>query len=309
MTQPLIGVGVPTWRGAAFIGETLRSVLSQRGVQLRLIVSVDGSDPDIEQACRLLTSDPRVSVVTPGSRLGWVKNTATVIRAALEEGAEFVCVQPHDDWIEPDYLSKLLDTARIRPQAAVLFSDIKTFGNRKQKILFQDSVTGTPMERQLLLLTRHFNAIAYRGLMRASALRNVPPISGNDCSDFACDTVWMARLARAGDLVRVPGALYHKRYHGNNTHQQWGAWHPEQKIAAWVAHCIDMLAEALTAARNDEDRSLLIEAARCRLVQGYEVKLGPYASDIRALPATYRRQMEDAFAAGVASRCDMGSPD
>jgi glycosyltransferase involved in cell wall biosynthesis len=304
MTEPLVGVGVPVWRGASFVAETLQSVLNQRGVRFKLIVSIDGADAESERACQPFTSDPRVRVLVQPSRLGWVKNTAAALAVALE-GAEFVCVQPHDDWIEQDYLAALLDTARNRTQAAVVFSDLIAFGATIGGVISQDSVTGTPMERQLSLLTRHYDAVAYRGLIRAFALKSLPPISCNDCSDFAADTVWMGRLARAGELVRVPQALYHKRYHAHSAHAAWTTWPMERKVAAWIQHCLDMLAEALTVAACGEERRLLIEAARRRLVMS-DIGLGPYAADIKAMRARRRWQMQSVFEAGAAARPDIG---
>jgi len=303
MTAPLIGVGVPVWRGAAFVAETLESVLNQRGVRFKLFISIDGADADSERACLPFTSDRRVRVVVQPRRLGWVKNTAAVLAGAGEQ-ADFVCVQPHDDWIETDYLATLLDAARDHPKAAVVFSDLSVFGTH-EGVLSQESVTGTPIERQSVLLTRHFNAVAYRGLNRTSALKTVPPISGNKFGDFACDTVWMARLARAGDLIRVPQALYHKRYHPNSAHAEWTSWHKWQKGAAWIQHCLDMLAEALRVAADNEKRQLLIDAACARLWL-VQTELGPYAKEIKALSGVRRWGMKMAFEAGAAIRSDIG---
>jgi glycosyltransferase involved in cell wall biosynthesis len=302
MTAPLIGVGIPVWRGAAFVAETLESVLNQRGVRFKLFVSIDGADADSERACLPFASDPRVRIVVQPRRLGWVKNTAAVL-AGVEQ-AEFVCVQPHDDWVETEYLATLLDTARNHPSAAVVFSDLSMFGTQKG-VCTQESVVGTPVERQVSLLTRHFNAISYRGLNRTSALKAVPPLSGNHRGDFACDTVWMARLARAGDLVRVPRVLYHKRYLPNSAHAEWATWHRWQKGATWVHHCLDMLAEALTVAASIEERRLLIDAARGRLWLTHTY-LGPYAAQIRALSRISRWGMRVAFEAGAAMRSDIG---
>ena len=134
MTAPLIGVGVPVWRGAAFVAETLESVLNQRGVQFKLFISIDGADADSERACLPFASDPRVRIVVQPRRLGWVKNTAAVLAGAGEQ-AEFVCVQPHDDWIETDYLATLLDAARDHPKAAVVFSDLAVFGTHEGVIV------------------------------------------------------------------------------------------------------------------------------------------------------------------------------
>ena len=231
MTAPLIGVGVPVWRGAAFVAETL-DMLNQRGVQFKLFISIDGADANSERACLPFASDPRVRIVVQPRRLGWVKNTAAVLAGAGEQ-ADFVCVQPHDDWIETDYLATLLDAARDHPKRLSSSATFLFFGTH-EGLSSQESVTGTPIDRQSVLLTRHFNAVAYRGLNRTSALKTVPPISGNKFGDFACDTVWMARLARAGDLVRVPQALYHKRYRPSSAHAKWANWHKWQKGAAWI---------------------------------------------------------------------------
>ena len=73
----------------------------------------------------------RVRIVVQPRRLGWVKNTAAVLAGASEQ-AEFVCVQPHDDLVETDYLATLLDAARDHPHAAVVFSDLATFGTLKE---------------------------------------------------------------------------------------------------------------------------------------------------------------------------------
>jgi len=303
MTAPLIGVGVPVWRGAAFVAETLESVLNQRDVRFKIFISIDGPDADSERACLPFASDPRVRIVMQPQRLGWVKNTAAVLAGASEQ-AEFACVQPHDDWVETDYLATLLDAARDHPHAAVVFSDLAAFGTC-EGVISQESVIGAPMERQLLLLTRHYNAPAYRGLNRTSALKAVPPISGNNRGDFAADTVWMARLARAGDLVRVPRVLYHKRYLPSSAHAEWETWNRWQKGAAWIRHCLDMLAEALTVATSIEERRLLIDAARGRLWLTH-THLGPYDAGIRELSRISRWGMRVAFEVGAAIRSDIG---
>jgi glycosyltransferase involved in cell wall biosynthesis len=303
MTAPLIGVGIPTWHGAGFVAQTLESVLKQTGVRFRIVISIDGADGNTERACLPFASDPKVQIVVQSQRLGWVRNTAAVLASAGEQ-AEFVCVQPHDDWIEADYLATLLDSAGRHPDAAVIFSDLAAFGTHHE-IISQQSVIGTPYERQLSLLTSHFNAVAYRGLIRTSALKAVPMLSGNGWGDFACDTVWMARLARAGNLVRVPRILYHKRYHANSTHTEWTARHGWQKAGAWIRHCLDMLAEALSVATTTDQRRELIDAAHGRLCLRH-TKLGPYAGYIKALSPISRWGMRAAFEAGAAMRPDIG---
>jgi hypothetical protein len=115
----------------------------------------------------------------------------------------------------------------------------------------------------------------------------------------------MARLARAGDLVRVPRVLYHKRYLPSSAHAEWETWNRWQKGAAWIRHCLDMLAEALTVATSIEERRLLIDAARGRLWLTH-THLGPYDAGIRELSRISRWGMRVAFEVGAAIRSDIG---
>jgi glycosyltransferase involved in cell wall biosynthesis len=261
---PVVIVGVPVWRGATFVGETLRSILAQDGATFRVVISVDGADEASAAACEPFLADARVKLVVQSSRLGWVRNSAAVLGAAAAEGADYACIQPQDDIMEEDYLSSLVAVAEAAPHAAAVYSDIRAFGD-KDFLLHQPSVIGSPLARLATLLIDHFNAIAFRGLTRMSALRAVEPISGNPSDDFAADTVWMARLATVGDLICVPRPLYRKRYHSGNTHGEWDCWPRERQIAAWTRHCLDMLAEALKTAKDAAARNLLVEASRVRL--------------------------------------------
>src|SRR5262249_51525691 len=123
---------------------------------------------------------------------------------------------------------------------------------------------------------------------------------------FACDTVWMARLARTGNLMRVPRILYHKRYLANGTHAEWATRNRWKKVGGWIQHCLDMLAEALSIATTMDERQLLIDAARERLCLNKN-ELGPYVKQIRALSSISRWAMRTAFETRAAMRTDIGS--
>lgn len=291
-------VGVPVWRGAAFVAETLRSILAQDGVALRVLVAIDGEDVGSLEACQPFVTDSRVKIVRHPQRLGWVGNIAFLFGEGAKEGAEYVCVQPHDDLIEPGYLAALLDQAQRSPRAAVVYSDIGIIGDGQRGFRIP-SVVGTPLQRQMAMLRHHYSAAAIRGLTRVSALRLVPPISGNPVGDFAADTVWCARLATAGDLVRVPEMLYRKRYHAQNTHSKWNRWGRDRKVAAWKQHCLDMLAEALPVARDGQQAELLLRTAATRLMSGGPAG-SPCQAEIARLGPQARRQLAAEFATEAA---------
>jgi GT2 family glycosyltransferase len=204
--------------------------------------------------------------------LGWVRNSAAVLAAAVSQGADYACIQPHDDLMEAGYLSSLLAVAEAAPQAALIYSDIRSFGDFNL-LMRQWSVMGSPLVRMSSLLRDHYAAVAFRGLTRVSALRAVEPMSGNPFEDFAADTVWMTRLATVGDLVRVPYLLYRKRYHSGNTHTKWFVWPRDRQVAAWTRHCIDMLAEALKVTSDPAAKTMLVAAARDRLLQSGKVAM------------------------------------
>ncbi|MGE0232736.1 MAG: glycosyltransferase family 2 protein [Flavobacteriaceae bacterium] len=289
---PIVTVGVPVYRGTAFVAETLASILAQRDVRFAVRICVDGGDEFSAAACAPFLRDPRVSLEVSPSRLGWVKNTAAVLEAACKTGAAYAVIHPQDDLMKPFYLATLLSVAESEG-SVVTFSDIQAFGER-EALLHQDSVRGSPFERQMALLTGHYNAVAFRGLTRTDALRSLPGIAGNSVGDFAADTVWMARLARAGELRRVPEVLYLKRYHGANTHTAWARWPVEMKLAAWAQHCVDMFCEALHVAESRDQRSRLYAAAVARLLHT-GTPVGPYHGELASLSKAGRRGLRLRF--------------
>lgn len=301
---PRVCVAVPVWRGAEYVAETLESVLRQRGAALTIVASVDGADEPSAAACRPFLADSRVRLLVQPRRLGWVGNCSAALVAAAAEGVGYACLQPHDDVLEDDYLGALLAAAEANPDAAVVYSDIQSFGMH-DGVIRQPTIAGSPLERQIGLLRDHFNAVAFRGLTRVSALRSILPMAGNPFEDFAADTVWMARQALAGNLVRVPQALYRKRYHANNTHMQWLAWPYERRMTAWIRHCLDMLAEALKTSNTPSERRILHGVARMRLLQR-ATSTSPYHRDLVGMKPLARARMRSRFDAAAALRADVG---
>lgn len=297
---PRVHVGVPVWHGEQFVGETMQSILSQSGVDITVFISIDGNDKQSAAACSQFLDDPRVSLSVQTDRLGWVGNCNAVIEAGWHSGSEFFCIHPHDDLMEPGYLAELVLTAENSPQASTVFSDIAAFGAMNIDI-HQPSVVGTPLERQLSLLRDHFAAVAFRGLIRRSKFKQAPLLSANEYENFAADTVFMARLAHGGDLLRVPKKLYRKRYHENNTHTAWNKWDRERQVAAWTRHCIDLCTEAMSVTDNSAELSLIAETARARLLQSDEKAL-MYGGLVNSLESEKRAALSAAFDAGIGTR-------
>lgn len=262
---PDVAIGIPAWGGTAFIGEAIESALNQRDVRTEVVVSIDEARPDMVRACQTYSEDSRVRLIAQPTRLGPALNYGAALSAAAASGAEFICLLPDDDLLDTSYLAELRVVADRQPSSAVVFSGLQSFG-LNEGALFQPSVTGSPLSRQVVLLLDHFNAVAFRGLTRTSAFHAVAPLTGNAFDDYAVDTLWMARLALVGDLIGIPKALYRKRYREGSEHARWQSWGRERKLKAWAVHCADMLKQALTIADSRAARSMLRAAAEIRLL-------------------------------------------
>ena len=206
-------IGIPVYHGEDFLEEAIDSILSQTHRDWQVIFSVDGSDPVCEALCRKYLADHRFRLAVQPERLGWVRNIAWLQRQA--EG-EFWYYHQQDDLVDPTYLEVLIDHARRWPGAAVVYCDMDTFGTREVRFA-SPSVVGSPLARQLSLLTDHFAGVPFRGLTRVEALKATGGgLRPNGVEDFAVETIWSSWMATWGELVQVPVTLYRKRYHDQN---------------------------------------------------------------------------------------------
>jgi len=290
--RPRVAIALPAWRAEAFVAETLASILGQTYREFSLNVCVDGNDERTAELCASLARDSRVSVVLQPSRLGWVGNTNAALRAGA--GADFSLIMPHDDLVAPNYLETLVGRAAAFTDAACIYCDVETFGDVPGPAghgrFRQPRVAGSAFQRQWCLLREHFPAVAFRGLVRQFGGEPLL-LRGNEADDFAADTVYLAQIARHGDLLRVPHALYRKRYHAGNTHVACERWDASRQCRAWRAHCRGMLDEARPCAANLDETAALIAAAEARVAS---FPLCPLPQ-VRALSADERNDLLLAF--------------
>jgi GT2 family glycosyltransferase len=258
---PYVTVGVPIYHGGAAIEESLRSIQQQSHREIKVIISLDGPQPASEEVCRPFLKDPRFHLIVQPERLGWVGNTNYLI-SRVE--TPYWMWHPQDDILDPRCIEVLLEHAQRKPAAAVVYSDIQCFG-LQNGTLIQSSITGDAVARQLTLIREHLSAVAFRGLTRAEALRFCGRLPSERSDAFAPDCAWMAALARWGELQRVPQALYRKRYHPDNEHSRWFNWPAEARRQAWIAHCADMLTQAMLVPATAGERHQLWLAILDRL--------------------------------------------
>lgn len=304
-----VTIGVPVYKGERFLHETLDSIKAQTYRDLRVVISIDGPDPACEQICSRYLDDPRFELHVQPERLGLVGNINWCLKQ-VEDGCWYC--HPQDDLTAPAYVETLLAHLRDHPSAAVAYCDIEPFGTWTGPLDPAPSVLGeTAFTRMLVILHEHLPAFPFRGLTRAAAVKAAGPVPTNDVHDYGVDTAWCAGAARWGELHRVPGALYRKRYHDANTHSKWGALAREEKLRGWAAHCVNMVEQALQIPCSANEARVLFLAGLERLGSAHTARsfMGPEtfsARDRRRLLRMFLYRLRRSTVLDVARKLDCG---
>ena len=275
--MPRVTTCVPVYNGARYLRETLEAIDRQTYRNLDVLISDDASTDESVEICRSFTKDPRFTLVVQPERLGWVENVNWLFRNAQGELISFTA---HDDLLDPLYFEKLVAALDAEPDAAMAFCDVHEFGELDQ-ILARPDLRGNAVDRIIGFVASHYDGVAYRGLLRREVVAAERGLTRNAIDDFAADLVWLARVAKRGELIRVPQVLYAKRRHRESASLQWGPWSQDRKREAWTLHCRELLEVALGLDLSAEEHKRVVDASVRRLLQ-IEPEL-PFAF-IRELP-------------------------
>ena len=227
-----VTVCVPVYNGGPFVTETLETIRRQTHSNFQVLISVDRSTDDTIDVCKSFLADSRFRLVEHDTHLGWVDN-ANWLHERVE--TEYSFLLPHDDLIDENYIERLLAVAKAYPLAAVVYSDIQTSGLPTDIVLSQHSIHGTLLTRVVTYLMEHYDAVAWCGLMRLDALRAAAHMDHNEVGDFAAETVWLFKIAKHGEFVRVAEPLYRKRFWDGGVHSQWLDHDRQERIRMWRA--------------------------------------------------------------------------
>ena len=261
MTGPSrITVCVPVFNASAFVADTLDSIAAQSFTDIKVLMSLDRSDDDSERVCRRYLADPRFALIVQRERLGWVRNVNALIERV---DTPFFCITPHDDLLAPRYLAELHALATSDSAIACTYTDIECFG-AVHGIITQPDIRGSRVERLTDFLLDHFNAVAFRGLVRRGAGDDRPYLPTDLTANFAADTLWMLDLAVRGELRRVPKPLYAKRYYGGSVHAGWTTWSREKLVSLWASHTAACALKALAHTDDLHEGEVVLTAAFVR---------------------------------------------
>ena len=227
--RPRVVLGLPVCNSARFLADTLRSVAAQDYLNLEIVISDDASTDDTLRICHAFAREHRdARVVTQPRRLGWVGNYNALVPHATGEYFAWI---PHDDLFEPSYVSELVRRLEQRPDAVLAYSaalfidaDSKVLGRRPGGPVMERSRRRWRRALRFLWWTERQKGLPFRGVIRASALREagpLPPVR------FAADVVWLFRVCLLGAFASDHRPLVRKRKYPGSTSTAYGHTYAE----------------------------------------------------------------------------------
>jgi glycosyltransferase involved in cell wall biosynthesis len=258
--EAAIFVAVPVFRGWDLVEETLRSIRDQEFQNFRALISIDGADERSAEVCSKYTDDSRFEMIVQPDRLGWAANLNWLMTQC---DAEFFCYWQQDDLCATNYLGVLHEHAIRHPEAACVYADVQWFGGRFGREVLA-SVEGPPLKRVLEQVEfGHF--APFRGLIQRSALTGAGPLRITDLDSRLEDVVWVAKIAREGELHRTTQTLYFKRVHSANAHSTGRVLPKEFTRRVWIEYGLGML-EAAVPVTSSTQRLRLLDIILERLI-------------------------------------------
>jgi glycosyltransferase involved in cell wall biosynthesis len=119
-----VGIGLPSYNGAAYVEEAIASLRAQTHRDFVLACSDDAStDGTPEILARHASEDPRMLIRRSATRLGLVQNWLSAFRLAREAAPSmryFAWASDHDVW-HPRWLERLLAELEEHPEAVLAY--------------------------------------------------------------------------------------------------------------------------------------------------------------------------------------------
>ena len=222
---PRVSIITPSFNQAAFLEETIQSVLSQDYPNLEYWI-IDGG-----------STDGSVEIIQKyADRLaGWVSEKDHGQAEAINKGfaratGDIVAWINSDDYYLPGAIAAAVAVLQARPECSLAFSDVLSVDGSGQAF---NVMTFGPWGLDELM---QFNIIAQPGVfMRRSALEQAGYL--DESYRYMLDHHLWLRVAQAGPLAYVPERWAAARFHAaaKNVAQAAGFGREAVRIAGWMA--------------------------------------------------------------------------
>lgn len=219
--NPLVSVVIPAFNAGAFIGEALESVRAQSYRPLEVIVVDDGSTDDtgavVERFAAKAVTDCEVQCISQQNG-GPSKARNTGIKAA--RGGWIAFLDADDIWTE-DKLTKQMDYVKGHENVALIFGDMRIFGDEGIITPSAYGKYGYPAcDSEGMLLD------GFKRLVESNPIYTGTVVARRDCFDKAGlfdesirhgeDYDMWLRLALSYGFACMPHVMMARRKHGEN---------------------------------------------------------------------------------------------
>jgi hypothetical protein len=152
MRAPAVTVVLPVYNGEAFVGDAVRSILSQTSPDLELVIVDDGST---DHTSEILSSfpDDRIRIQRHRENAGLVRSLNDGIAAAR---APFIARIDADDWCFPHRLERQLAYFSAHPDTVLLGSSVELVSATGNEVVTRRVIDDNIRLRWRLFFTNHF---------------------------------------------------------------------------------------------------------------------------------------------------------
>jgi glycosyltransferase involved in cell wall biosynthesis len=229
LSAPTVSIGLPVYNGAAYLAETIESILAQTYADFELILCDNASTDGTEEICRdYAARDPRIRYHRQPRNIGACGNYDMAFH--MGRGRYFKWAA-HDDLLAPTFLEKLVpvleaDSGCVLVHAKTVLIDAagRETGDYVDEITCDSESPAERLERWLCPSKVLCNPVF--GLMRRDAMARTP-LHGDY---IASDRVFLAAMTLQGRCRSIPERLFLRRLHsGRST-----AAHPDKRdLTEW----------------------------------------------------------------------------
>jgi glycosyltransferase involved in cell wall biosynthesis len=212
MTEPLVGVGIPTYNRASKLTRAVESVLAQTHRNLELVISDNASGDATEKVGRAFCEqDSRVRYLRSPVNRGPTANFNTLFG---ELRGDYLMLLSDDDWLDESYVASCLGELNRRP-GHVLACGIAHYvrdGAVVREGVDMQLEDDSPSRRVLTYLREVDENGVFYGLMPRAVLRRAAPLRnvlGND---------WLlaAAIAAQGKVTTIRATAINRELDGTS---------------------------------------------------------------------------------------------
>jgi teichuronic acid biosynthesis glycosyltransferase TuaG len=221
-SHPLVSVIMPTYNAAAFVAETIESVLAQRYEPIELVVVDDASDdatPEIVERYAQRHPD-RIRFRRAGGRAGPCRRRNDALDLA---GGSLIAWLDHDDLWEPDKTAREVEVLLERPEVGLVYSGYEAFESEtREPVPWRDRDSEAEGDVLIPLFVRGCFVGSLTALFRREVLtRRQMRLREADFS-FGDDYFLWLVLALDWQVARIDEVLAYYRLHSENESKRLG---------------------------------------------------------------------------------------